>query len=649
MDIKRTFKALFALCLVAPRLAAPARAEGVSAAAQITALNMAVVSVRHITAARDRLVLDQEYDNVINNLSLGDLDDTPELTAVYSHLLDTISVCRLSDEERLVFAGICDARRKNALNAALSGTALSGASPRKFFASLFSCGVSAYFGVRRELAGIRGAAGEKNWELRKESLAALNDLQKELLSCSWALLRRHGLSDRERITQEDLDCLEQAMQENEWSKASQMFALLRGSFESYPPFWFYYADAAYRGGDAETALACLDEYDRRWVRVLRRDPCRARADRIRILLDDTLPESGVRERVARIRENTSPRDWLDNLFCGTILWTLGDREESQMCVRANVLFKAEETISAVVLRHMARDSFDRDAFCADLRAALGGERGEKTDEEMLSAWLDGDDAAAARLAAAEYSRAQSALSACLLWLGALEPGHFNAAKAARMEEAFAARLAGDAREAEQEASRRGALAARGNARACLLLGVASEYGWGAPKDPFEAARRYHQAAEAGNAVAQERYARLCQIGDGVTRDEAEALRWYRAAAARGCAGAHYQLGRMLRAGQGVARDLAGAAENFLAAARAGHAGAQAALGELYGKGAGVPLDYYEAYKWSVAASLGGAGEASRTMRMIEGRGALRKRRLDAERLERARREGRDIYARTLEQ
>ncbi len=647
MNLKRSLKTLAALCVVM-LCAAPVKGEVASPAAQVTALNMVVVAVRHITASRDRLVLDQEYANVINNISLGELDDVPELTVVYTRLLDAISVCRLNDEERRVYDGICDERQKDALASVLAERPPSAESLRKFFASLFSCGTGTYFDSRRELADIRKAAGEKNWELEKESLAALNELQKELLSCSWALLRRYGLPDRERITQDDLDCLEQAMQENEWSRASQMFLLLRGAFESYPPFWFYYADAAFRGGDSTTAAACLDEYDRRWVRVLRRDPCRARADRMRILLDGSLTDSRVRELVARIRENTTPRDWLGNLFCGTVLWTLGDRGEAEICVRANVLFKAEERISGVVLAHMARGTFDRDAFCADLRDALGGDRDAERGGDLLAEWLDGDEGQAERLAEAEYGRSQSALSSCVLWLSARGPERFSPARADRWEKVFAARLTDNMLETEKLLAHCRVRAAQGNARSRLLLAVAYEYGWGTPKDPFAAARWYRQAAEAGSAVAQERYAELCQSGEGVSRDDADALRWYRAAAAQGCAEAHYQLGRMCRSGRGMARDLAGAAEHFLFAARAGHASARAALGELYSKGAGVPLDYYEAYKWSVAASLGGA-DASRTIRLIEGQGPLRRKRLDTDSLERARREGHDIYVRTLEQ
>ena len=160
MKFKTVLKTAVALCL-SVCLSASADEPDVSAVAQMTALNMAAVSVRHITAARDRLVLDQEYSNIVNNLSLGDLGDSPEVMSVYTRLLDAISALRLSDEERAVFSGIYEHRQKNALNTVLSGMRPSATSLRHFFASLFSGGVNAYFAYRmgrRAIAAFRALA-----------------------------------------------------------------------------------------------------------------------------------------------------------------------------------------------------------------------------------------------------------------------------------------------------------------------------------------------------------------------------------------------------------------------------------------------------------------------------------------------------------
>ena len=648
MKFKTVLKTAAALCMI---FCVRACADGAdsSAVAQMTALNMAAVSVRHITAARDRLVLDQESSNIVNNLSLGDLGDASEVLGVYTRLLDAISALRLSDEERQVFAGIYEHRQKNALNSVLSGLHPSASSLRHFFASLFSGGVNAYFGVRRELAEIHRAAGQKSWELQKESLTALHQLQKELLEASWLLLRRHGLPERYRITQEDLDCLEQATAQSDWNKAEPMFDMLESAFASFPSYWFYRADAAWRGGDAQAAARFLNEYDRLWTRVLRRDPCRARADMLRLVLDESLDDEQTRRLVARIRENSSPRDWLNNLFCGTLLWALGDRDEAERLVQSNILFETEKDISTVVLSHMRRGTFDESAFCADLRAALTGEAAPNPESELLTAWFDGQDSLAVKLASERERGGHSALSACVLWLLCLEPEVARPARAAEWKACFEQRIARSVLEADRVLTNARVQATRGNARAALLCAVAAESGWGSGKDPFAAAKWYKAASEAGSVPAQERYAALCMSGEGAHRDSAEAVRWYQTAAGKGGVESNYQLGRLFRTGQGASRDLAGAARHFFAAAQKGHAPAQAALGELYSKGAGVPQDYFEAYKWSMAALLGGAENARRTLNVIEGNGVLRKRRLAPAACDRAAAEGRALWKRTREE
>ncbi|MBQ6773003.1 MAG: hypothetical protein IJP48_02960 [Synergistaceae bacterium] len=71
------------------------------------ALNMAIVSVHKILTAQDRTVLEQEYNNIINNLSLGNIESDSELTELYQELMTVITSKRLQEfyklaEQRLI-------------------------------------------------------------------------------------------------------------------------------------------------------------------------------------------------------------------------------------------------------------------------------------------------------------------------------------------------------------------------------------------------------------------------------------------------------------------------------------------------------------------------------------------------------------------
>ncbi|MBQ6418678.1 MAG: hypothetical protein IJJ91_08415, partial [Synergistaceae bacterium] len=84
------------------------------------ALNMAVVSVHRILSAEDRIILDAEYQNIINNLSIGNIRSDPEITELYKKLLDVSQGKRLRQEEAVELRRQYDSQSGNRIKSALS-------------------------------------------------------------------------------------------------------------------------------------------------------------------------------------------------------------------------------------------------------------------------------------------------------------------------------------------------------------------------------------------------------------------------------------------------------------------------------------------------------------------------------------------------
>lgn len=55
------------------------------------ALNMAIVSIHRIISTQDRIILDQEYNTIINKLALGNIESDYELTGLYAELMNFIT------------------------------------------------------------------------------------------------------------------------------------------------------------------------------------------------------------------------------------------------------------------------------------------------------------------------------------------------------------------------------------------------------------------------------------------------------------------------------------------------------------------------------------------------------------------------------
>lgn len=102
-------------------------------------------------------------------------------------------------------------------------------------------------------------------------------------------------------------------------------------------------------------------------------------------------------------------------------------------------------------------------------------------------------------------------------------------------------------------------AAGGDMRACYILGLMHEQGYGVAQDKCQAALCYRKAAEKGQVEAQYRLGSLYYHAQGVPKDLQQAAEWYKKAAEQGYTPAQAALGNMYLLGEGVPRDSSKAA------------------------------------------------------------------------------------------
>ncbi len=602
----------------------------------LLALNMAIVSLGRVTASGDRVVLDAECREIFANLKPGDLEKEPQIVSLYSRLLEAMSAHRLTEDELKTVARIYDARQRRALSSALESLKVRDLDI--FFATLFSRGANGYFGYRDIMTEVHGAI---TWQLGEEALTELNALQNEFLAAGATLVRKYGLPENYKITPEELDYLEKAIAQTDDEKALEMYPVLLSAFSTYPPFWFYWAKAA-ASSDVEQMLSDIGEFERIYRPVMRRDPFLAEATKMRIVHEEWTSTERLAELLARFRENYDERDWLDNLFYGSVTWAAGDREAGIATVRNNILNGTETRITGAVLAAMERENFDAEEFRTAFSNATKDEFQGPPERVALTAWLGGHDADAMRLAQ-QAMDGSSPIPYFVAWqvLRKSNEKKSDRTLAAEFEVRHAELAERDTAAYTDVVGNVNVVAGQGNARAQLLLGLMCENGWGVVRDLTHAAKWYSLSAKQGNDAAQTVYASMCERGIGRKKDISEAVKWYSLAAKSGNERAQYEIGRMYRAGTGVKRDLASAARNFKASASAGYAPAQTALGELYRKGAGVPKDLVESYKWSWLAKMNGDKSAQANLNALDGHGKHAK--LDSVKLALAKSQAQKLY------
>ena len=325
------------------------------------ALNMAIVSVHRIITTQDRIVLQNEYDNIINKLALGNIESDYEMTGLYSELMNFITGKGLRNDEAERFRENYKRREQKQLAEAFSKVEAKGNNLWSVMGNLaFSC-VSAYLEYQKSDARAELLEGLNNdlWKLKKEDIEECNRLQVMLLNSSWNLLRQYKLPDEYRLTQESLNGYYKAVNEADPSKRLRMLRArnVERNFQVYPPYWYYRAKAAQESGDDSEALKCWDKFAEVWRPVLRNDPYKLEEAKYRVqklALNAENNRDELRKWLEVIQDCISAGDWSNNLFAGVAYFLLGDKDEGIACVEENVDFGYEEAVSKTILDEMKK-------------------------------------------------------------------------------------------------------------------------------------------------------------------------------------------------------------------------------------------------------------------------------------------------------
>lgn len=576
------------------------------------ALNMAIVSVHRILSTEDRIVLEQEYTNIINNLSLGNIESDKDMTILYRDLLGIISRRRLREEDREFLRGRYDRMEQKLLKGTLGGVKSSGRSILTLVGGLAVSCISSYFSYkysRSELA--EGLSGEL-WQLTKEDITDCNALQERLLNSSWNLLRQYKLPDNYRLVQRTLDDFYKAVNEKDPAKRFRMLRALERDFQVYPPYWYYRGKTAQELGENSEAHSCFARFNEVWRPVLRQDPYKVEALKFElseIVKGGNLSDEEKRRAIGileAITENTPRDDWANNIFAGVAYFVLGEKDRGIEIVQSNVDFGYGTDVSWAILTQLKTGELNPAKLSSDIAGMLKPLAvKDRNLDEALTKYFEGKEDEAEKILRGISSTSENPV--VFYVLGDISRQKKNEPEADKFYE-----RAGDLCEKNGEAFAEVKplaefYAEKGRPSAQIFLGDMHSKGFGTADNDDEAVKWYRLAAEQGDARAQYALGRMYNNGEGVAQDKSEAFRLCRLSAEQGYAPAQLQLGFMYKKGYGVAvlRDYAEAMKWYRKSAEQDYAEAQSYLGLLYENGEIVQQDYAEAVKWYCKAAENG--------------------------------------------
>jgi TPR repeat protein len=617
MTAKLKFIALALAAAVALGASVPAEKASAADAAYdpihtMSALNMAIVSINRVASSEDRVTLNAEYENIIDNLYLGNIEDDPELKALYLELIDAIGKKALRQDEAARVREEYDSREKKRLSGLIARFAAAPAAPWSLVGDILAGELSGYFGITALAAEKTGGLPDELRKLERENVEDLMRIQERLLDTSWTLVRRYGLPDEYRLAQRDLGDFDKAVREPDREKSLRMLNALERNFAMYAPFWYYRAAAAAEIRDGAAAEKYLAGFDRAWRPVLRRDPYKAAVAkmRARALSDSKASNAEIAAQIDILAENTQRENWVDNLFAGVMYYATGDAAKARERISINVDFGAERDISALALRDIENGTLDAGVFLDEVQALQASRErgyyesynGQALAERGLVAWFRGDSNIAASLMAQALDANASADDPLPLQIFFRLSASALSFQGTAVDETLRSEVTlRNAANLRKEAERR--LASSPPLSWEALLPIAERYagvsanaktfladlymtGRGVPADPIKAAELFKDPADAGDAYAAAQLGEILETVDGL-RDLGAAARYYGDAARQGLPWAAMKLGDMYsdgRARDPDGKNLENAYMWYALAQMDGEPSAKSKLDEMEGKG-----------------------------------------------------------------
>ena len=212
------------------------------------ALNLCTVSVSQIIDYNDLAIMEQEYDNILNNLNLQNFPKDDALLKILKQILDVISFFRIQDGEKKLLEEQYKKKVKNAIWSAVPSPSVILAGGQAGWVGLAVSAISAvgtgYMNYRKERATIDDEKREKDWELQKAALEQFHALRRELFDTAWRLADTYDFDDSYRLTARQITQYNKILLEEDAEKRYERLYYIHKKFKAYPPFWYNLGHAA---------------------------------------------------------------------------------------------------------------------------------------------------------------------------------------------------------------------------------------------------------------------------------------------------------------------------------------------------------------------------------------------------------------------
>lgn len=210
------------------------------------ALNLCMVSVSQIVDYNDRIILEQEYEAILNNLNLEQMPKDEAFLDILKNILDTITFFRIQEGDKKFIEKEYNQKMKNAVWSGVSSIpifAMSG-DPVTMAISIATTVGSAYMNYRRAKADAILEKEKQEWELQRSAMEQFNGLRRELFNTAWKIASEYDFPDEYRLTEKQITQYDDILMDNNYQRRYDRLDAIKENFKAYPAFWYFFGNTA---------------------------------------------------------------------------------------------------------------------------------------------------------------------------------------------------------------------------------------------------------------------------------------------------------------------------------------------------------------------------------------------------------------------
>ena len=310
-------------------------------------MNQVQYTTSNIIQTKDREILTQEFDFIINQIDKSKLYDYT-IKNSYVDLLETIKQLKLSENERFFAIEMNERERKQAYTKALSsfGSVFNaGVNPYALAASIAYAGISAGLNIANAKYEADNKLKEQLFKIDQKELEYIDELRKNLFSSYTDVITSYKIPIKYEIAETEMkDFIKQLFDKKDNHKdLIRILESKKNTFEYFPVYWFQLGAQYQFSGNVSKALECYEHFEnlKSGYSYLKTDPyyIAVAKNKIEILRSEGLEKNKhqILKYLQVIEDNLIPENESENrVFLAGVYFQLGQNAKAKSLLKINI-------------------------------------------------------------------------------------------------------------------------------------------------------------------------------------------------------------------------------------------------------------------------------------------------------------------------